>query len=112
MYQELATQAGLSAGAGVIISLALSYIPGLRTHWAALEPDYKRLIFLGAMVVYTLGLYGLSCTGLIDAIQCDQNGILAVSINLLSAVVASQSVYSLSPQTSDVRAVKEIRRLP
>lgn len=87
----------LSAIAGITISLALSYIPGLRQAWENLGGDYKRAI-TGVLLVVTAGVvYGLSCAGWVDAgITCDRAGLWAVLENLVAALIANQSVYTLT----------------
>jgi len=101
------TSTELSAVAGVVLSLAFSYIPTLNTKFAALSTEYKRLIMLGLLVLVAAGAYGVSCAGWWTVVTCDQAGIKTLVTALLAAAVANQTTYSLTPQAS---AVREARR--
>ena len=41
----------LAAVAGVVLSLAFSYVPGLRDWYEALAGEFKRLIMAGVLLV-------------------------------------------------------------
>jgi len=87
----------LSGIVGIAISLALSYIPGLRERWNALGGDYKRAIIGVLLVVAAGAVYGLSCAGWVDiGISCDREGLCALLGNLVAALVANQSIYVLT----------------
>ena len=47
--------------AGVVLSLLFSYIPGLRTWFAALVAETKQLIMLGLLILVTAAIYALGC---------------------------------------------------
>ena len=53
----------LSAAAGVLLSLAFSYLPGLNGWFASLEGTHKRLVMLAALVLVAAGAFALSCAG-------------------------------------------------
>ena len=53
----------LSATAGVLLSLAFSYVPGLSGWFASLEGTHKRLVMLAALVIVSAGAFALSCAG-------------------------------------------------
>lgn len=94
--------------AGALLSLAFSYIPGLAPKFDALDPTVKRLIMLGLLVVVAGVSYGLSCLGWGAAwginIPCDQAGLQALISQLVIAIIANQSVYSISPKASYAKA--------
>ena len=96
----------LASIAGVVLSLAFNYIPGLNTKFAALSTEVKRLIMLGILVLVAAGAYGLSCAGWWPTVTCDEAGIKALLEALFFAAVANQTAYSLSPQPSAVRKLK------
>ncbi len=58
----------LSMIAGVILSLAFSYIPGLSQWFAGRDGTFKRLVMLLLLAISAAGLYGLSCGGILDGI--------------------------------------------
>lgn len=92
--------------AGIILSLAFSYVPGLDVKFAALEGVYKRLVMLGLMVLAAAGAFGLSCAGLVDAATCDQAGAWGLVQLFIFAAIANQSAYMLSPETERVFRAK------
>jgi hypothetical protein len=88
----------LSAGAGILLSLAFSYGPGLAPRFAQLDPTTKRLVMAGALLVVALGAFGLSCAGVVDAASCTQQGGWALVSAFVSALVANQATYLISPK--------------
>jgi hypothetical protein len=95
----------LAAVAGVVLSLAFSYIPGVRTAFAGLMPEVKRLVMLGLLAVVTIILTLLTCNGIVDTgVACDQNGIIRIVWTFILAMIANQTTYQISPQPPDVQA--------
>ena len=92
----------LSLVAGTVLSLAFSYIPGVRTWFMGFEPIIKRLIMLALLAVITGVVYGLSCLGWGSewgiTLSCDQTGLLGFVKQFVIAVIANQSIYTISPQ--------------
>ena len=97
--------------AGIILSLAFSYVPGLAAKFAGLESVYKRLITLGLALVAAVGVFGLSCAGLIDSVTCDQAGGWNLLQLFIYAAIANQAAYTLSPETQVVQDAKLERDL-
>jgi hypothetical protein len=81
----------LSAIAGIIISLALSYIPGVEARWKALDGSYKRVYLAGA-----LALAGLVIGAFGEASWPE------IGRGIVWALIASQSAYTFTP-TADRR---------
>ena len=95
----------LAAVAGVVLSLGFSYVPGLRTSFAGLMPEIKRLVMLALLFVVTIVLTLLTCNGVIETgIACDQNGIVRIVWTFILAMIANQTTYQISPQPPDVQA--------
>jgi len=94
----------LSATAGVILSLALSYIPKLNVKYQALDPDYKRLIMLILLVVTSVGVYLLSCFGGFGYVECTEKGFWQLLQILITALVANQSAYGITIGIEKVKA--------
>lgn len=88
----------LSALAGVALSLAFSYIPGLSGWFNAKEPTAKRLVMAGMLLVVAAGAFGLSCAGVLAVAICDQSGAVGLVSAYLAALVANQATYLISPQ--------------
>lgn len=97
--------------AGIAVSLVLSYWPGLRVKFAALNPDYKRLILLATLLLVSASTIGLACSGLAAdfglAVTCDRPGVVSVLISFFMAALGSQLAYDLTPKAADVRQVIE-----
>ena len=104
----------LAAVAGIILSLAFSYVPGLRTRFAELPKETHQLAMLGLLIIVAAGSYGLACAGILTelfgvALACDKSGLLGLIRALVFAVMANQGVYQLTPKAADVRLVKAER---
>ena len=92
------TDATLASLAGVVLSLAFSYIPGLREKYAEQSSETKRLIMLAALFVVAAGMFGLSCAGWNDSVTCDVPGVKLLVGLFISAAVANQAAYMLTPK--------------
>lgn len=87
----------LSAVFGVALSLAFSYIPGVKGWYDALAADYKRLVMLVGLLVIAGGMFALACVGEYAGLTCDKPGaILAVRV-FIAAAVANQAAFLLTP---------------
>lgn len=96
----------LSSTAGILLSLAFSYLPGFKTWYYPLASDKKQLIMVGLLFVVALGSVGLACTGLAAdfglTVTCDRVGVLAVVQAFIAALVANQAAYALTPKKTTV----------
>ena len=92
------TAESLALASGVGLSLVFSYVPGLNAKFAQLEPDYKRLIMLGALFLTALGVFGIACSGWFEVgVSCDQAGAIELVKAFVLAMIANQSMYAISP---------------
>lgn len=88
----------LSLAAGIALSLVFSYVPGLNAKFAALRPDYKRLIMLGALLVTAGAVFGIACSGWFDVgVGCNQAGAVEIGKAFVLALIANQAAYAISP---------------
>lgn len=89
---------------GVILSLVVSYVPGLNAAYDNLDGNYKRLIMLAGVVVIGAGVVGLNCAGIsftgVPAVECSQSGVQAVVEAVIMAAIANQAAYALTPKLS------------
>lgn len=99
----------LAAIAGVVLSLAFSYIPGLSTKFAKLQSSTKRLIMAGLLLLVGGAAFGLSCADVFATVTCDQAGGLGLVSHFIMALIANQGAYTLSPETAAVREAKNER---
>ena len=93
------TSEQLAMIAGVILSLAFSYIPKLSDWFQTLEPTMKRLIMAGLLLVVAAGTYVLSCVWVvIAAVACDRGGVMGLVMVFIAALVANQAAFAISPR--------------
>lgn len=86
--------------AGVILSLAFAYIPGLKD-WYDKQSGKKALIMLGVILVVALGFFGASCVPFLVkylniTVTCDGAGALAVALAFVKIVIGNQATYLLA----------------
>jgi hypothetical protein len=61
----------------------------------------------GMLFIVAIVIFVLQCYGILDAsLTCDKQGAISLVWILLSAVVANQSVFKITPQTDAVKAAK------
>lgn len=89
------TSERLAEFAGIVLSLAFSYVPGLREKYDALDGIYKRLIMGGALLVVAAGVFGLSCAGIIGDVVCSEAGAIGLARVFIAALIANQATYLL-----------------
>jgi hypothetical protein len=88
----------LSAVAGVVLSLAFSYVPGLAPWFGQLEATMKRLVMAGSLLIVSIVVVALSCWNITPLVACTQDGIVALVSAFLAALVANQAAYLISPR--------------
>ena len=88
----------LSAVAGVVLSLAFSYVPGVREWFDALDATRKRLIMALSLVIGSAGVVALSCWVISPLVACNQGGVVALVSAFIAALVANQSAYLITPK--------------
>jgi len=86
----------LASIAGVVLTLAFSYIPGLAGWFDPLPPVKKQAIMGGLLVVVAAGAFGLACGNIITSVVCSKPGALGLLQTLIAALVANQGVYLLT----------------
>jgi hypothetical protein len=106
------TAGALTGAATVLLSLALLYIPGLNT-WFAAKPKATQQ---GFMVLLTLAVaiaaVASSCLNLWVFVECTQGGIMQivqVFIGAILGLATNQGVYQALPQSMAVLAVRAAR---
>ena len=92
----------LSTAAGIALTLCASYLPGFSGWFEPLTPNAKRLLMLAFLALSSLASYALACAGLSAEIglslSCDQPGALTVLRAFVSALIANQAAYAISPK--------------
>lgn len=95
------TQEMLAGLAGVLLSMGFSYIPGLREWYGALDSVHRRLVMLVCIVLAGGGVYLAGCAQLVTTVTCDRTGLVELLGAIVSALVANQAAYMLSPASSE-----------
>ena len=88
----------LAGLAGILISVAVSYVPGLADKYAALDGTAKRLVMLLALILAAALVYGLSCANVVQVITCSQRDLVGLLRTVVLAIVATQSAYWITPK--------------
>ena len=92
----------ISSIAAILLSLTCSYMPGIAAKYQKLSGENKRLVMGGLLVLAALGSVGLACTGLGAEfgleVTCSRSGVVSVVTALISALVANQATFLISPQ--------------
>ena len=93
----------ISSIAGVLLSLAFSYIPGAKDWFAKLSGEYKRLVMLGSLLLASAAVMLLACTGwaadLGINITCDRPGLVQLLTAFLAAFVSNQATFQITPKS-------------
>ena len=87
----------VSSIAGIVLSLAFTFVPGLNEWYEPLVKSKKQLIMLGALAVVTAASVVLACVGWFNSpATCDQVGIQQAITAFIAAAVANQAIYKLT----------------
>jgi len=91
----------LSLIAGTLLSLVFSYVPGAKGWFTQFDPQVKRLIMLGLIIISAGVVYSLACLGWGTEfginLQCSQSGLFALVEQVVLTIIANQGVYAISP---------------
>lgn len=86
----------LAGYAGIILSLAFAYIPGVKEWYDALATQHKAAVMAGLLVVVAVGVFGITCGNLYDfGIVCGKTGAVDLLKILIAALIANQGAYTL-----------------
>lgn len=83
----------LAAIAGVILSLALAYLPKVKDWYDAKDGATKAQIMGALLVVSALGVFGLSCANLYPLVACTVQGAKDLLSILIVALMANQASF-------------------
>ena len=85
----------LGSIAGVILSLAVAYIPRVSDWYGGLDSKGKARVMGGLLVGVALGAFGLSCAGVYALMPCTVEGAKDLVGVLIAALTANQATYLL-----------------
>ncbi len=87
----------LAGAAGVALSLAFAYIPGVREKYDQLYPTQKALVMGIAIIGAAIIALAASCAELAQiGISCDQRGAWDLIGLVIQALVANQATYLIA----------------
>jgi hypothetical protein len=102
----------ISMIAGMILSLALSFIPKLKDKWDAMNGNQKRLAMGGFLAIASVGIILPRCLNLpVDGftIECTRLGgweVLKLYVqSLLLAAAGNQATFALTPNKENGKAI-------
>jgi multisubunit Na+/H+ antiporter MnhB subunit len=99
MTTNTLTAATISAVAGIVLSLAFNYVPGLNQWFQAQTGTIKRLVMLASLILVTAGALALGCTAILPTnTACSTTTITDAITAFIAALVANQSAYTFQPQ--------------
>ena len=83
----------LTYSAGILVSLAFAYLPGLKV-WYEAQGDNKGLVMLAALALVAGAAFGFSCAGWFNIpVTCDKPGFENLLVLFVKAVVANQATF-------------------
>ena len=97
----------LSALAACILSLSLTYVPGLRHWYAGLSAEGRAGGAAASIVLAAMGAFIAGCAGIVGTIDCTQQGWQALLQSVISALAASQSLYMVTRRIAPARRARD-----
>ena len=85
----------LGAIAGVVLSLAIAYIPALANWYNSFDQAGKARVMGALLVVSALGVFGLGCLNAFAFVPCTVAGAKELLGVLIAALIANQASFSL-----------------
>lgn len=94
----------LAAISGGLLSLILSYLPGVAKWWEKRPGDQKRAIMVGLLFAVSLGIYGLGCWSVTKeyfqryvCVNCGGEGLIQIIEAFIMALIANQATFQITP---------------
>lgn len=95
----------LAYTAGVILSLAVAYVPGLADWYKGLDPTWKRIIMVILLALVSVGVGALACSPWTTKVfaqyvkfKCDEENLAQLAVVFFKAMVANQATFLLAPK--------------
>ena len=82
--------------AGVVLSLAFGYVPGLRELYAALDGVRKAQVMAGVLLVAAGGVFAAACYSPWQLATCDEAGFWQLVELFIAALIANQATYQIA----------------
>lgn len=89
----------ISAGVGILLSLVFSFVPPIASWYYKIDKQYRGLVMVGFTALATLGIFGLSCTGLFNWVACTTEGAKELVTAFLILLGTNQITYLATPDS-------------
>ena len=96
---DVTTVGGITAIAGIVLSLLFSYVPGLNTWYYKQDKQAQGLVMAGILFLVVASLYGLGCSNLIGGFSCGFPSIWKLLGLFIQSLVANQVTYAITPDS-------------
>jgi hypothetical protein len=87
----------INLGAGILLSLLLSYVTPVSVWYYGLDAKFRGLVMLGLSAVATFGIFGFSCLALFNWVPCTQESAMNLLRTFLTVVAGSLGTYLTTP---------------
>lgn len=93
--------------AGTVLSLVLSYAPGVAKVYEELSQEIKQAVNIGLMVLVAAIIFVLSCANQLDiGVICALSGALDLVLLILSGLIATQGIYQANSYIAEKLRLK------
>jgi len=82
--------------AGVVLSLAFGYVPGLREWYAALDGVRKAQVMAVVLLAAAAGVFLAACYSPWKFATCDETGFWQLVELFIAALIANQATYQIA----------------
>ena len=82
--------------AGVVLSLAFGYVPGLREWYAALDGVRKAQVMAVVLLAAAAGVFVAACYSPWQLATCDEAGFWQLVELFIAALIANQATYQIA----------------
>lgn len=86
----------LGALAGSVLSLIVSYVPGVEAWFNKLPRNYKQGVMGILIILVAAFVFGMSCSGFANYFTCDKDGLAEWGRILWIVLVSNQGTYLIS----------------
>lgn len=87
----------ISAAAGTLISLIVTFAKPVAKWFYSIPEDYRGLSMVGLNLLAVLALFGLSCSGLFAFVACTVASAKSLLVAFLTMIATNQLTYMVSP---------------
>ena len=82
--------------AGVLLSLAFGYVPGLKDKFNGLDSVRKAQVMAALLLVAVVGVFVAGCYTPWKAVSCDEAGFWELVELFIAALIANQATFLLA----------------